>query len=281
MTAGCWQCEIAAVGENQIEQLIATRDSLKRAMLNGDAETLELTYSDDYELVTRKGVVRTRSERVDMIEAGKLRYVNLGEESDVSVRVYGNVAVVRGAVGTSQTSYAGEKREPRPRRFTEIWTYENGRWQAVGRQATVIADTETFGKIVGTWALESIEGRDESGNWIPLQDRFGADPVGYINYDSTGHMAVQIMRRNRPLFSAEDRRDVPSEEAKSALLGFTAYFGTFSIDEDEQSVTHHRVGHVVPNLQNVDVKRFYHFYDDQMTLTLPDGNRRLTWSRLR
>jgi hypothetical protein len=139
---------------------------------------------------------------------------------------------------------------------------------------------EKLEDFVGTWALESIEGRNESGEWVPLHERFGADPVGYVMYDSGGRMAVQIMRRDRPLFSVDNKQEVPPEEAKDALIGYTAYFGTFSVDENEKSVTHHRIGHIIPNRAAVDAKRFYHFHGDRLTLTLPSGDVRFNWKRL-
>ena len=141
--------------------------------------------------------------------------------------------------------------------------------------------SETHKHFVGTWTLESIEKQDVSGEWVPRNGRFGDDPVGYIMYDSGGRMAVQIMKRARPLFSVDNIQEVPPEDAKDAFLGYTAYFGTFSVDEKEESVTHHRKGHIVPNRASVDVKRFYHFQGDLLTLTLPSGDVRLTWKRLR
>jgi hypothetical protein len=281
LTAGCGRPGPAVVGGSEIEQLLATRATLRRAMLGGDAETLEKTYSDDYELVTRKGAVRSRAERIGMIEAGKLRYVRIGAESEVSIETYGNAAVVRGVVGPSETVFDGEKREAPARRFTEIWVFDNGRWQEAGRQATAIVRHDPVSQFVGTWSLERIEGWENSGEWTPLEDRFGAEPAGYLMYDQDGHMSVQIMRKGRPHFSVEDRRKVPPGEAGDALLGYTAYFGTFSVDPEEQSVTHHRIGHIVPNQATIDATRIYHFDGDRLTLALPTGNVRFVWKRLR
>jgi len=280
LAAGCGRGAPPAVDDGNVEELVAARASLKQAMLDRDIETIKRIYPEGYGLVTRKGILRTRSERIGMIESGELRYLRVGEESKVSIRIYGQVAVVRGVVGSSETIFDGERREPGPRRFTEIWVYENRRWQEVGRQATSIAASEEPECFVGTWNLESIEGKDESGEWVALQDRFGPDPAGYLMYDSDGHMSAQIMRRDRRPFAAESRRDVSPAEAKEALLGYTAYFGTYSVDTDEETVTHHRVGNIVPNEVAVDGTRFYHFDGDRLTLTLPGRDIRLTWKRL-
>ena len=100
-TASCGRSDTTALSDIDIEQLSATRALLKQAMLEGDVETIKRVYSDDYELVTRKGILRSGTERIEMLESGKLRYLNLGDEAEVTIRTYGNVAVVRGVVGAA------------------------------------------------------------------------------------------------------------------------------------------------------------------------------------
>jgi len=118
-----------------------------------------------------------------------------------------------------------------------------------------VATAEDTDKFVGTWALEAIEVRGESGTWEratepigdAFVDRMGQDPLGFIMYDAAGNMAVQIMRRDRRRFSSDDLGQVTPEQVKAAFLGYAAYFGTFKVDEEERSVTHHRKGNIVPN----------------------------------
>ena len=63
---------------------------------------------------------------------------------------FGQAAVVRGVVESSEAIFDGERREVGPRRFTEIWVHENGRWQEVSRQAPSIAVSEESEEFVGT-----------------------------------------------------------------------------------------------------------------------------------
>jgi hypothetical protein len=86
---------------------------------------------------------------------------------------------------------------------------------------------------IGTWRLVAIEGGPESAR------NRGAKPTGVIMYDVTGMMAVQIMPdRPRPKMTG-----VPTpEEALEAIRGYTAYWGTYTIDESAGAVTHHRQG---------------------------------------
>src|SRR5262249_54873405 len=98
-------------------------------------------------------------------------------------------------------------------------------------------------------------------------------------YDADGLVAVQIMRRDRQLLSSSDPQQAPPEEIKAAVEGFTAFFGTYEIDETEKIVTHHVEGHVLPNSVGKDLKRRFEFSGDKLTLK-PSANRRLVWQRV-
>ena len=136
-------------------------------------------------------------------------------------------------------------------------------------------------KFVGTYRLITTEVKDASGKWSRTPN---FSSIGYITYADTGHMGVHIMPRNRPRFAS----NMPTgEEAQAALRGYTAYFGSFSVNEQEKLVVHHRVGQISPGGE-VDAKRFYDFEGDRLILTpVPaDGGGKdkatnhLIWERL-
>jgi hypothetical protein len=129
------------VGEADIENLRKTRALLAQAMLQGDVETIKEIYHEDYELITRKGARRSREERLSMLKSARLKYIKLGTESDLVIKTYGNVALVRGIISSAETEFGRERRKTGHRRFTAIWVYENTKWQQVGRQHTVIEET--------------------------------------------------------------------------------------------------------------------------------------------
>ncbi len=144
-------------------------------------------------------------------------------------------------------------------------------------------------RFVGTWVLDRIETRAESGDWTPAKTRFGSRPIGTLTYDMAGNMAVQIMRRDRrPLPSqglsegesvtAEALALAPAEEKAIAFDGYTAYFGKYSVRETEGIVIHQRIGHLVPNQAILPVERHFKFLDDALVLALPGGNR-FVWKR--
>lgn len=96
-------------------------------------------------------------------------------------------------------------------------------------------------QLIGTWELISYETRNLQGDLVTASpwhyDR------GLLIYDETGRVAVQLVNDARPAFSQGDFTEVASKatpgELKDNILGYLAYFGTFTIDEQKQTVTHH------------------------------------------
>jgi hypothetical protein len=114
----------------------------------------------------------------------------------------------------------------------------------------------------------------------------GRDAAGVITYDEAGHMAAQIMQSDRPSFSSGDVDDATFEELSAALSGYTAYFGSYSVDEDAGVVTHHVTGSLFPNWIGTDQRREILLDGDQLTLSsqpiLFKGRTRVfraTWKR--
>lgn len=121
-------------------------------------------------------------------------------------------------------------------------------------------------ELLGTWKLVSAEYRRKSGEVIEI---YGANPVGQLTYDADGNMSIQIMRQGRPMFAVADRLGGTPDEKKAALEGYLAYFGAFTINDEERSVTHHIQGSLLPNWVGVDQVRFFEVEEDQLTLRTP------------
>ena len=140
------------------------------------------------------------------------------------------------------------------------------------------SDRATF---VGTYRLVQTEVKDEKGQWTRTPT---FNSVGYITYADTGHMGVHIMPRNRPRFAAN--QPTP-EEALAAIRGYTAYFGSFTVDESRKIVTHKRVGTIRPG-PPPDFLRYYEFTGDRLILmpvpanngTREQATNRLVWERM-
>jgi hypothetical protein len=125
-------------------------------------------------------------------------------------------------------------------------------------------------KLIGVWRLVSIT---EGGRVMALR---GSKPSGYIFYTATGEMGALIQPERAPIAMAGPE---PSPaEAQAALRGFTAYFGTYSVDEKAKVITHHRKGNVQPSNER-DVRRSYRFdSNDRIVL---GNNQELVWERVK
>jgi hypothetical protein len=137
-------------------------------------------------------------------------------------------------------------------------------------------------RFVGAWKLVAIEGQQ-----VPKRDR-----VGLIMYDTTGHMAVQIMPLDRPKFASGNRLQGTQDEIKATFNGYAAYFGPYEVNEAEGIVIHHLEGSIFPNEVGGDNIRYYEFSGDRLTLiptSMIDGKLtqkssatvRLIWERVK
>lgn len=132
--------------------------------------------------------------------------------------------------------------------------------------------------IIGTWKLiYSIE-IDSSGNkFYP----FGEDAIGYIMYDESNKMAVQICRKERKLFSSKSFASSSSQELSLIPKDYLAYFGSYEIDTEKEIVRHFVDGHLFPNNVGQVLERKYHFFDNKMSLKPWNGtNREILWEKI-
>src|SRR5206468_12616500 len=89
--------------------------------------------------------------------------------------------------------------------------------------------------LLGAWRLVSFEARDSKGQ---LQYPLGQDVSGLLVYDAAGNMSAHAMRKERPLFAANDPECGTDTEARAAFEGHASYFGTYAFDLTGQTVSH-------------------------------------------
>ncbi len=66
---------------------------------------------------------------------------------------------------------------------------------------------------------------------------FGASPKGTIIFTSDGHFALFQSRNELPKIAANDRVKATAEEATAIVGGSIAYYGTYSINEADKSLS--------------------------------------------
>jgi hypothetical protein len=141
-------------------------------------------------------------------------------------------------------------------------------------------------RLVGTWRLVS---RVVAQNGKAIQDpTLGDTPTGYLMYDSAGHMAVQLMRQNRPADSKDCAQvDAAPRNNTQSVNGYDAYFGTYTVDEKNGTVTHHLEGALVKSDIGKDLVRHFEVSEDKLVLMLTTDSsagpqtRTLTWERIK
>lgn len=116
---------------------------------------------------------------------------------------------------------------------------------------------------VGVWKLVSDENIGDNGS---IGYPIGKDAVGQIIYDAKGYMAAQVGSVHRPPFAILDRLGGTKEELQNAFEGYTAYFGTYTVDEKNMTVTHHVQSSLFPNWTNTDQVRYYEFSGNRLIL---------------
>jgi len=128
-------------------------------------------------------------------------------------------------------------------------------------------------QIVGDWQLESRTVRKANGE-ILADPVLGTQPIGRLFYSASGHMMLQMMRQARA--KAIGAPSNPQDAANPrVVLGYDAYFGTFTVNEAEGTITHHVEGSLFPEDLGKDFKRLFKLDRDAFTLsftsTSPEG----------
>ena len=94
-------------------------------------------------------------------------------------------------------------------------------------------------RLIGNWRLLSYVTTEKDGK---RGSPYG-NAVGRLMYDERGNMAGQVMRPGRARVELGEGN---AQQVRAAYLGYIAYFGTYQIAADGQSVVHHVDGSLNP-----------------------------------
>ena len=121
----------------RIEQEIKELEHRRfRAMLQADGTTLDQILANELTYTHSSGRVDSKAQLVHSLQSGELKYDSISAD-DVSVRTYGDSAVVRGRARMKVQS--GEQKLDLQIRYTDVYVRHGGRWQLVAWQSTRIA----------------------------------------------------------------------------------------------------------------------------------------------
>jgi ketosteroid isomerase-like protein len=123
----------AATNDKAEQEIRQVEDNRREALLRGDTATVDHIFADEYIVTNQFGQIQTKTQMISALKSGELKFESVVED-DVSVRVYGDVAVLTGRVTSKH-----EGRETMQSRFTRVYVKRQGRWQTVAYQITRVA----------------------------------------------------------------------------------------------------------------------------------------------
>jgi hypothetical protein len=120
-----------------------------------------------------------------------------------------------------------------------------------------------------------------------------ATPLGILIYDQSGHVAAQLSRQDRtPAILPQECQAAITTKGTSdtaqTILGYDAYFGTYKINENDGTVTHHLEAALFPGDIGKDIQRHFTISGDELTITFDTTTREgvkvrrtLIWQRMK
>jgi len=139
--------------------------------------------------------------------------------------------------------------------------------------------------LVGTWALLSRVDHTLGGE-RRIDPSLGSDPIALLFYDHRGHFAAQFMKRERNPGSEMGVTSAAPNNSR-ALGGYDAYFGTYTVDDTQSSVTQRLDGALSPENVGQVLTRVMTVVGDELRIRLETGTtagepiiRTLRWQRV-
>ena len=118
-------------------------------------------------------------------------------------------------------------------------------------------------RLVGSWRLVAYEDKPANG---PSIFPYGAQPKGFLVYDATGHMAIQIMKTPHPKVDSGDEESLSPDEKQALLDAYVAYFGTWRVDAESKTIVHHAEGDLHDVYVGRDEARPFELDGDTLTI---------------
>jgi hypothetical protein len=133
---------------------------------------------------------------------------------------------------------------------------------------SVSAQTRTLKEqLVGTWTLVSFESFDAGGAKVPNME--GRDLKGLVIFTDNGHMSVQYIAAF-PKIASKDRLKTTPEEEKAVAHGVLSYFGTYTVNESDKTISYRIERSSFPNqVTGMDAKRVATLTGDELKIDNP------------
>ena len=139
-------------------------------------------------------------------------------------------------------------------------------------------------RLIGAWRLISAGTFRPDGTFDSFPE-YGPNPIGYLMYDTTGHMCVSLSNPNHPHW-ANPEKPTDAERLRSFDV-FFAYCGSYEVREKDGLVIHRPEVSSWPHYIGTDQNRHFRLEGNRLILsdeeTPPGGERlryRIIWERV-
>ncbi|MGG9963128.1 lipocalin-like domain-containing protein [Ferruginibacter sp. SUN106] len=122
-------------------------------------------------------------------------------------------------------------------------------------------------KLAGTWQLISFSDFDPATNtWV---QPYGEHPLGYFTYTKSGIVNLNVSSQKPLHFSADSAKKRCFTIYELLFTNGANYFGTYTIDYKNSTVTHYPVGGNIPWYINTCQKRQFKIKGDTLIIGDP------------
>ncbi|MGH9376912.1 MAG: nuclear transport factor 2 family protein [Terriglobia bacterium] len=121
--------------ETAKQEILKIQDEWNQALVKKDLSFIRQLYDDNIAYTNTQGVMLTKARLIDLYKSGVLIFYRMSHD-DIKVNIFGETAVLTGR-STSKMAYKGRVSYG-PRRFTNVFVKENGRWRLVAHQVSLI-----------------------------------------------------------------------------------------------------------------------------------------------
>jgi hypothetical protein len=147
--------------------------------------------------------------------------------------------------------------------------------------AAYLATTAIGAQRVGGAPVDAAAARAANARFAGTWKLLGEDVLGFMAYDPAGYVSVAAAPVRPPVFAGT--RPTP-EEALTAMNDYTAYWGSFAVNDAARVVTHQTFGALGTAVSGTDLVRGFSLSGDRLTLqqaAAADGRRiSQTWERV-
>jgi hypothetical protein len=124
------------MGGSTEQQILALEEQQRQATVRNDPSFIEQHATSDYVSIGGQGRQMSKSQVVQALRSGDIRYQSINIIGSPTVRVYGDSAIVNGQASVNLTAY--QQPVSGTFRYTRVWVKQGGEWKVASFESTPV-----------------------------------------------------------------------------------------------------------------------------------------------